>query len=100
MSEIRKDNGMTQKQLADLLSLSENTISSYERNISDPDDETKIKLAKLYNVSIDYLMGTSDFPSPLKPTASRLIYIKNLPENASREIENFIQYMKDKYNLN
>ena len=37
LSELRKDKGLTQKDLAKILSVSENSISLYERNIITPD---------------------------------------------------------------
>ena len=53
ISELRKRKKMTQKQLAEYLSVSLNSVSLYERNLSTPDDETKIRLAKLFDVSMD-----------------------------------------------
>lgn len=60
LQEIRKDHGLSQQQLADRLHVSIHTISSYERNCSAPDDATKIKIAKLFNISLDYLLGLVD----------------------------------------
>ena len=65
MAELRKDNGLHQQDLADKLGLSLSAISSYERGISSPDDEVKIKLAKMFNISLDYLIGASDDEIPL-----------------------------------
>lgn len=42
LSELRKDRGVTQQQLAAALSVSSNTISAYERGINEPDDRMKI----------------------------------------------------------
>ena len=50
ISELRKRKNMTQKELATFLSVSLNSVSLYERNLSTPDDEMKIKLAQLFNV--------------------------------------------------
>lgn len=99
LSELRKDMHITQKDLAKMLSLSENSISAYERNLSDPDDEIKLKIAKIFNVSLDYLMGLSDTPTPLAHTSSQLILMNNLPRKALEEVTNFMQYVKDKYNV-
>lgn len=41
LSELRQDLGLTQQELAEKLSISVYTVSSYERNISTPDDEMK-----------------------------------------------------------
>ena len=39
LSELRKDRGVTQQQLAEAVSVSGNTISAYERGINEPDDK-------------------------------------------------------------
>lgn len=68
ISELRRRRKMTQRQLADYLSVSLNSVSLYERNLSTPDDDTKIKIAELFDVSMDYLMGTSS----QRPLCTRL----------------------------
>ncbi len=60
LQELRKDNKMSQKMLAKMLDISEYTISSYERNKSEPDDEIKIKIARIFDISLDYLLGLSN----------------------------------------
>ena len=62
LQELRKDHGVSQAQLAELLGVSHYTISSYECNRSDPDDNSKIIIAKLFDVSVDYLIGLIDEP--------------------------------------
>ena len=62
LQELRKDHGVSQAQLAELLGVSHYTISSYECNRSDPDDNSKIIIAKLFDVSVDYLLGLIDEP--------------------------------------
>ena len=64
LSELRRDRGMSQKQLGDILSVSKYTISSYENEKTSPDDENKKILAKTFGVSLDYLMGLIDEPFP------------------------------------
>ncbi len=56
LSKLLKDSGLSQRQLADRLSISVHAVSSYERNISIPDDGMKIRFDKFFNVSLDYLL--------------------------------------------
>ena len=70
LQELRKDHGVSQAQLAELLGVSHYTISSYECNRSDPDDNSKIIIAKLFDVSVDYLIGLIDEPLSFNPQHS------------------------------
>lgn len=57
LKELREKKGFTQKQLAEALYLSKTTISQYENGTHTPSIETFIKLADIFDVSIDYLLG-------------------------------------------
>ena len=62
---LRKSDGLTQKQLAIETGLSEIGIQSYERRIRKPAHDAIISLADFFNVSTDYLLGRSDNPARL-----------------------------------
>ncbi len=55
--ELRKENNMSQSQLAEKLYLSQDTISLWELNKSLPDIPSLIKLSKIFNVTTDFLLG-------------------------------------------
>ena len=57
LSELRKKNGYTQKQLADALNLSQQIVSNIERNTTAPDVEFLHGAADLYKISLDELIG-------------------------------------------
>lgn len=57
--ELRKEKGLTQVQLANLLNLDQTTISKWELNKALPDVNTLCKLSSLFDVSTDYLLGLS-----------------------------------------
>ena len=61
---MRNDRGLTQKQIAKLLNVSQNTYSQYEIGVSRFPLDAVIKLAEYYNVSIDYLVGLTDETAP------------------------------------
>ena len=63
--ELRKNHGLTQKQLANGLSLSEIGIQNYEGRRRKPAYDVLISLADFFNVSLDYLVGRSDNPQRL-----------------------------------
>lgn len=98
LSELRKFKGMTQQELAKELSVSVNSVSLYERNLSTPDDETKIKIAKLFDTSLDYLMGLTNVEKR-SDNEAHLIYFKSLSQRATDELQTFLAYFKEKYDL-
>ena len=66
LSELWKDKGLKQKQLAEKLFINFRTYGGYERNEIEINDELKIKIAKYFNVSVDYLLGLSKNPQPVQ----------------------------------
>ena len=46
LADLRKDRGLRQKELAEILNISPFTVSSYERENSAPDDDMKIKIIR------------------------------------------------------
>ena len=57
IAELRKDAGLTQKQLADNLHLSKSTISHFEQGLSIPTTTILLSIADYFNVNVDYLLG-------------------------------------------
>ncbi len=60
LRKLRKDNNLTQKQLADKLEITKATVSAYETNAKYPSIEVLIKISNIFNVSSDYLLGLSE----------------------------------------
>ena len=54
---LRKQQGMSQEQLAEALDVSRQAISKWERGESSPDTDNLIALAEIYGVSLDELVG-------------------------------------------
>jgi transcriptional regulator with XRE-family HTH domain len=64
LATLRKEAGLTQKELADKLGVSRGTIGMYEIGQRDPDTETLQKLSDIFGVSVDYLLGKTDIRNP------------------------------------
>lgn len=94
--DLRKDAYMTQKELAAKLKVTKATISSYENDKSEPPDITKIEIAKIFDVSVDYLLGLTNKPQADK---DRDKYIK-VPASLSKEditfLKELIEFMASK----
>lgn len=54
--ELRKEQNLTQSELAQMMQTTQDTISLWELGKSMPDIISLVKLAKLFNVSADYLL--------------------------------------------
>ncbi len=68
----RLEAGLTQSELGQKLGVVKQTISSWEKNISEPNSETLTTLSKLFDVSIDYLLGNDLIEtSPQTPYATQ-----------------------------
>lgn len=57
---LRLDNGYTQKQIAEMLGVSQNTYSQYEIGVLNYPVDVIIKLADFYGTTTDYLLGRTD----------------------------------------
>ena len=62
LRDLREDNDLTQRELAEKLHISQNTYSQYENGVRQLPIETLIRLSKLYNVSTDYILRLTDNP--------------------------------------
>lgn len=58
--ELRKRQGLTQTELAKTIGISRSALSLYEIEKRQPDWETINKMASLFDVSVDYLLGRTD----------------------------------------
>lgn len=60
--DLREDNDLTQRQLADYLNCSQQVYSNYELGQRDIPTDILIRLSNFYNVSVDYLLGLTNNP--------------------------------------
>lgn len=78
LRDIRKDNKFTQAELAELLGITRSAVNSWEMGIALPSTQYLIRLAKIYKVSTDYLLGLDDSElidiSSLKQSDKEIIY--------------------------
>ncbi len=65
LRQLRKEDSLTQKELAAKLGLAFSTISMYERGIREPDFETTEAIADYFNVSMDFLLGKTTKSAPM-----------------------------------
>ena len=87
LKETRMISGYSQKRVAQLTGVSEDAISSYERGLRVPPLDILIKLAQLYKISTDYLLGLNK---------SKAIDMSRLDENDFIAVRNMVEILSDK----
>lgn len=66
--DLREDHDLKQKAVAEYLEIQPNVYRRYEKGIRNVPVEILVKLADLYEVSTDYLLGRTDDPTPPRRT--------------------------------
>ncbi len=91
--QLRKDRGMTQEMLAEQLVISAQAISKWERGVANPDLEQIPRIAKLFGISTDELLGIVPPRAAENELEKRIASLERLlemltskDEGASREI--------------
>lgn len=90
ITNLRKSKKMTQEEVAKYLNLTQSTYQHYENERAEPNISTLCKLADLYNVSLDYLVGRkykNDIGYLTDKQYSAVLLIKQLNnDNLNREL--------------
>ncbi|MEO1815296.1 MAG: helix-turn-helix transcriptional regulator [Acetobacterium sp.] len=87
LKSIRLKNDMTQEEIGNLLNKSKNNISQYETGKREPDLETLKIISNYFKVSLDYLLGNTDDPIPVRDVDQDL-YAEH---NYTKELEDFLK---------
>lgn len=84
LKQLREEAGITQKQLADCIGVSQQSINKYENHDVEPDIATLIRMADFFNTSVDFLIGHSDVRRKIEVTR-----VYELNQDESEMIENY-----------
>ena len=88
LKELREAKKLSQKDVADRLSVVPSTISGYENNTITPSLEQAIRLAILYHTSLDYMMGLDN---------RVCFYLDGLSENQQQTILDVVNRLKQSF---
>ena len=61
LKETRKDSGMSQKEVAELVGVGASCYANYEQGIREPSLEILVKICEALDVSADFLLGIEDW---------------------------------------
>ena len=67
---LREKHSVTQKQLADVIGVSQQSINKYENHNIEPDLQTLMHIADYFNTSVDYLIGYSELRHKIEAVSS------------------------------
>lgn len=72
IKELRENKEISQTQLADLMHISQSSISEYESGKQQPPLSMLIQLSEFFDVNIDYLLGHSDIKISMEKLRQKL----------------------------
>jgi len=72
LKQLRKKHGYTQTMLAEELKLSKGTVAMWEVGKRNPDINMLHRIARLFNVNMEYLMGFTDIEEPIDVLAQHV----------------------------
>ncbi len=97
---LRKRDNLSQAELAKSIGASRTIIGNYERNTNTPSIEMMLKIAKTFDVLIDYIVGEGNLANFDKDVLKRIEDIENLDNDTKNKlfflIDNVIQNYKTK----
>lgn len=64
LKDLREDSDLTQQAIAEQLNVKQNTYCQYEKGTRQIPIDMLIRLAKFYNVSVDYILNLTDIKEP------------------------------------
>ena len=88
LKELRIARKLSQQEVATRLNISRSTISGYEQNTITPSVEQLVRMAILYNTSIDYIMGIDNRIS---------IYLDGLSESQQKTVLDIVKRLKEEF---
>lgn len=88
LKTLRQQAGLTQRQLGERIGATKATISYYELSERTPSPEMLVKLAGVFHVSTDYLLGVE--------TAGRTLDVSGLSEEEVQLIQHMIDALRGK----
>lgn len=109
LKELRTEKNFTQSKIAEMLNISQQTYSDYEKGRTNPDIVTLISIADILDTTVDYLLGREDdfgniviqtngSPQLTDPERTLLTAFKRLPPDLQVRAIAYVQGLDDAIN--
>lgn len=92
IKNVRESKGMTQRECADILEISLRAWQTYEQGVSEPKQALLCKIADMFSVSIDYLLGRE---TGEPETIDKLVGEFNMSALEKEILDNYLSLPKD-----
>ena len=93
LKHLRAEKDVTLKEVSEQTGISDSLISKYERGLSEPGLRPLRKLADYYQVSLDYLFGTSVDKQPITTPEKVQELFSGLTEKKKRDAIRYLQFL-------
>ncbi|MCL2362378.1 MAG: helix-turn-helix domain-containing protein [Defluviitaleaceae bacterium] len=96
IKELREENNLKQLELAEMLNVSQGTLSNWERSVHDPDRESLIKMSTIFSRGIDYILGNLFIHDDLKDVqvAFNRGEFEDLTQDEVNKLAEFAKFIK------
>ncbi|ABP67680.1 transcriptional regulator, XRE family [Caldicellulosiruptor saccharolyticus DSM 8903] len=100
LKELREEKNISRSDLAEILGVSTQTIANYENGHREPNFDTLLKIADYFGVTVDYLIGRSEYRTVEEQFSKRTKFerfvVENLPyvisdEKIEKKVATFIE---------
>jgi len=97
------ESGKKQEEFGNIFGITKDQVFNWRNGRGEPDSEMLKQLANFYDVSVDYLVGNSDDTISKEETPNHILAahrvggIDDLPEEAQKELDSYVEYLKSKY---
>lgn len=71
LADLRREHNLTQNDIADRLNISAQAVSKWENDLTSPDIDTLLKLADIFDITVDELLGKKKKETLYVPTEER-----------------------------
>lgn len=88
IKELREKENYSQKELGSKLGISPSTIGMYEQNRRSPDKDMLLKIAKTFNVTVDYLLSSDTYNTPSTEAHHNYKDVTDILKNAKEQLMN------------
>lgn len=88
LRDLRNDAGLTQKELAEKIWISKTAVSYYEQSLRCPSPDILVKIANVFHVSTDYLLGQEQ--------KKQMLDVTDLPKEDIELLYSIVRFLRNK----